>query len=157
MMPRAATDSAGVIAPAPILYGVAFLVGLVAEFAAPAVVPMGVVSLWLGLLTSAISIPIVISALLALRRGHTSFDARKPTTRIVSEGAFRYSRNPVYLSLTLLYIGMSLIIDSLWVLVMVVPALVLTQWGVIYREERYLEHKFGEEYRNYARSVRRWI
>jgi protein-S-isoprenylcysteine O-methyltransferase Ste14 len=104
-----------------------------------------------------ISIPIVISAVRALLRGRTAFDARKPTTSIVTDGAFRYSRNPTYLSLTLLYVGVALMLDSLWVLVMVVPAVAVTQWGVVLREERYLESKFGEEYRRYAQRVRRWI
>ena len=157
MTATSTTDSAGVVAPAPILYGFALVVGLVIEYAWPTVVPMKVVSLWLGSLMIAMSIPIVISAVLALRRGRTAFDARRPTTTIVSDGAFQYSRNPTYLSLTLLYFGASLLIDSLWVLVMLVPAVALIQWGVIFREERYLEQEFGEEYRNYARRVRRWI
>ena len=104
-----------------------------------------------------ISIPIVISAVLALRRGRTAFDARKPSTGIVTDGAFCFSRNPTYLSLTLLYVGVALMLDSHWILMMCVPAAALTHWGVVLREERYLEKKFREEYRTYAQKVRRWI
>ncbi len=76
---------------------------------------------------------------------------------VVTDGAFRYSRNPTYLSLTLLYVGVALVLNSLWVLMMVVPAVAVTHWGVVLREERYLESKFGEEYRRYTQRVRRWI
>ena len=154
---RLATDSARVIAPAPVLYAVAFLVGLVAEFVLPTAPLPRVVELWLGAVIILISIPIVVSAVRALARGRTAFDASKPTTRIVTDGAFRYSRNPTYLSLTLLYVGLAFVVGSFWVLLMVVPAVAVTHWGVVLREERYLESKFGEEYRRYAQRVRRWV
>ena len=115
------------------------------------------VTLWLGGVIIALSIPIVISAFRALTRARTAFDARKPTTSLVSDGAFHYSRNPTYLSLTLLYVGLALVLGSPWVLLMVVPAVALTQWGVVLREERYLEAKFGEEYRRYKTNVRQWL
>lgn len=157
MTSTSTTDRADVIAPAPVLYVGAFLVGLAVELAIPTAVLPRIVGLWLGAVIIVISIPIVVSAVRALRRGRTAFDARKPTTSIVTDGAFRYSRNPTYLSLTLLYVGAALLLDSLWVLAMVAPAVALTQWGVILREERYLEEKFGEKYRTYAQGVRRWI
>ena len=157
MTAKVATDSAGVIAPAPVLYAVALLVGLAIEFALPTTVLPRVAGLWLGAAMIVISIPIVISAVLALRRGRTAFDARKPSTGIVTDGAFCFSRNPTYLSLTLLYVGVALMLDSLWILMMCVPAAALTHWGVVLREERYLEKKFREEYRTYAQKVRRWI
>ena len=157
MSARLATDSARVIAPAPVLYAVAFLVGLAAEFALPTAPLPRVVEFWLGAVIILVSIPIVISAVRALVRARTTLDARKPTTSIVTDGAFRYSRNPTYVSLTLLYVGLAFVVGSLWVLLMVVPAVAITHWGVVLREERYLESKFGEEYRRYAQRVRRWI
>ena len=151
------SDNAGVIAPAPIIYGTAIAIGLVAEFAHPIAFLPRPVGLWLGAVTIAISIPIVVSAFRALARSRTAFDARKPTTRIVTDGAFRFSRNPTYVSLTLLHVGVALVLGSLWVLLMVVPAVVAVHWGIVLREERYLEAKFGEEYRSYAAKVRRWV
>lgn len=70
---------------------------------------------------------------------------------------FQYSRNPTYLSLTLLHVGLALVLGMPWVLLMVVPAAALTQWGVVLREEQYLESKFGEEYLRYKTRVRRWM
>ena len=150
-------DNAGVVAPAPVIYGAAFALGLAAEFTLPTVPLPRTVVLWLGVVIVLLSIPIVVSAFRALARARTAFDARKPTTTIVSDGAFQYSRNPTYLSLPLLYVGLSLVLGLPWVLFMVGPAVALTQWGVVLREERYLEAKFGEEYRRYKAKVRQWL
>ena len=155
--PSSPKDNAGVIAPAPVIYGAALALGLAAEFTLPTVLLPRTVTLWLGVLIIALSIPIVISAFKALARARTAFDARKPTSALVRDGAFRYTRNPTYLSLTLLHVGLALVLASPWVLLMVVPAVALTQWGVVLREERYLEAKFGEEYRRYTANVRRWL
>lgn len=150
-------DNAGVVAPAPVIYGAAFALGLAAEFTLPTVPLPRTVVLWLGVVIVVLSIPIVVSAFKALARARTAFDVRRPTSTIVSDGAFQYSRNPTYLSLTLLYVGLALVLGSPWVLFMVVPAVALTQWGVVLREERYLEAKFGEEYRRYKAKVRQWL
>ena len=112
---------------------------------------------WIGVVFVLASIPIAITAFRAMSRAQTSFDPRKPTTAIVTAGPFRYSRNPMYISLTLLYLGMALLINVLWILLLVVPLLVVMQRGVIAREEAYLERKFGEEYLSYKAQVRRWI
>jgi protein-S-isoprenylcysteine O-methyltransferase Ste14 len=150
-------DNAGVIAPAPVLYGIAFAVGFAAEKIAPTQLLPFPFSAWLGFTLIAVAIAIVASAFKALAQAHTAFDARKSTTQIVTTGAFRLSRNPTYLSLTLLLIGIAFAISSLWVLVSVIPAVVATQWGVILREEHYLKEKFGEGYSSYASKVRRWL
>lgn len=157
MPTTASTDNAGVIAPAPVLYGIAFAVGLTAEQIAPTQLLSFPVSAWLGFTFVAIAIAIVASAFQALHKAHTAFDARKPTTQVVTTAAFGFTRNPTYLSLTLLLIGIAFVISSLWVLFSVIPAVVATQWGVISREERYLKEKFGEDYNRYTAKVRRWI
>ena len=91
------------------------------------------------------------------RAGGTAFDARKTTTALVDSGVFRFTRNPVYLSMVLLVIGVGLILNSSWSLLLAVPtgsALCLT---AIRPEERYLEAKFGETYRAYRSEVPRWF
>ena len=150
-------DNAGVIAPAPVLYGIAFAVGFAAEQIAPTQLFTFPVSAWLGFTFIAVAIAIVVSAFRALAQAHTAFDARKSTTQIVTTGAFRLSRNPTYLSLTLLLIGIAFAISSVWVLASVIPAVIATQWGVILREEHYLKEKFGEGYSSYSSKVRRWL
>ncbi len=87
----------------------------------------------------------------------TSVDYRKPTTMIISTGPFAYSRNPVYVSMTMCHVGIAIAADSIWVLVMVLPAVLIIHYIVISREEAFLEGKFGEDYLRYKASVRRWI
>ena len=90
-------------------------------------------------------------------RAGTSVETRKPTTALVTGGPFRYSRNPIYVAMGLAYAGIGIAADSPWVLGLLVPALAVMRYGVISPEERYLEGKFGDEYRRYKASVRRWL
>jgi protein-S-isoprenylcysteine O-methyltransferase Ste14 len=81
----------------------------------------------------------------------------KPTTALVTKGPFRYSRNPIYVALTLLYLGVALLINPLWILLLVVPAVLVLRYGVIAREEAYLTRKFDDVYRQYTAQVRHWL
>lgn len=156
-MQNGSSDKADVVALPPLIYGTALGLGLLIHFIFPIQFLPGKIATWLGILLILISIPIAGSAFRALGRSETTFDTRKSTTAIVTDGAFRYSRNPMYLSMTLLYLGITSLVNSLWVLLLVLPLLVMIQRGVIEREERYLERKFGEEYLRYKEQVRRWI
>jgi protein-S-isoprenylcysteine O-methyltransferase Ste14 len=80
-----------------------------------------------------------------------------PTTALVVDGIYRRTRNPLYLGLTLIYLGLGVTAGSLWAIGMVVPLLWVINVGVVQREERYLERKFGDAYRAYQARVRRWI
>ena len=156
-MQNGAPDKANVIAPPPLIYGTAFIIGLLIHWAFPIPALPEQLADWIGVVLALASIPIAITAFRTMSRAQTSFDPRKPTTAIVMERPFRYSRNPMYVSLTLLYLGVALLINALWLLLLVVPLLVVIQRGVIAREEAYLERKFGEEYLRYKAQVRRWI
>jgi protein-S-isoprenylcysteine O-methyltransferase Ste14 len=80
-----------------------------------------------------------------------------PTTALVVDGIYRRTRNPLYLGLTLVYLGLSVAAGSLWAIGLVVPLLWVINVGVVKREERYLERKFGDAYRAYKARTRRWI
>ena len=77
--------------------------------------------------------------------------------RMVTDGPFRWTRNPMYLGMTLVYVALALGFDSLGAALLLVPVLLIIRSQVIGREERYLEAKFGDDYRSYKASVRRWI
>lgn len=156
-MQNSVPDNANVIALPPFIYATAFLVGLLLHLAFPIHPLPTMLARWLGLLFIVISAVIAVSALWALRRKQTTFDVSKPTTAIVTDGPYHFSRNPLYVSLTLLYLGVACLINTLWILLLVIPTLIVMQHGVIAREEAYLERKFGEEYLSYKRQVRRWI
>lgn len=87
----------------------------------------------------------------------THIDPTLPTTAIVASGPFHFSRNPPYMALTLVYLGLTFLANTWWGRVMVVPLLIVMHRGVVLREERYLEQKFGESYRAYRRKVRRYL
>ena len=92
-----------------------------------------------------------------MKQAGTNVNHLQPATSLVITGPFRFSRNPLYLSLTILFAGLSLVVNTLWGFIALVPVLVVLHFGVILREERYLEAKFGESYRQYRSQVRRWF
>ena len=92
-----------------------------------------------------------------MRRAGTNVRPDQPATTIVMGGPFRFTRNPLYVGTTGLYVGVALLVDALRPLVLLVPLLAIVEWGVICREERYLEAKFGDAYRTYRARVRRWL
>ena len=150
-------DSAQVKALPPVILLSAFLAGTALHTLFPALPFPTRPAVWLGSAMVTASIALVAFALLALANAHTAFDVRRPTTAIVTSGVFRLTRNPVYLSMTLLYLGVSLLINSMPMAVVVVPLGSFLCVLVIKPEERYLESKFGASYRSYRAGVRRWI
>jgi protein-S-isoprenylcysteine O-methyltransferase Ste14 len=92
-----------------------------------------------------------------MRRADTPIDPRKPVSNLTTEGPFRYTRNPAYLSLTMVYAGVALLRSALWALLLLPLVLLLIQRDQIEREERHLERAFGEEYLEYKARVRRWL
>jgi protein-S-isoprenylcysteine O-methyltransferase Ste14 len=92
-----------------------------------------------------------------MRAADTTLDVDKPVSSLVQDGPFRYSRNPGYLSLAMLYAGMAILRNALWPILLLPLLVLMTQRELIEREERYLERAFGEEYLAYKRRVRRWV
>ena len=92
-----------------------------------------------------------------MRAADTTLDIDKPVSRLVQDGPFRYSRNPGYLSLAMLYAGIAVLRNALWAILLLPLLLLMTRRHLIEREERYLERTFGEEYLAYKRRVRRWV
>jgi protein-S-isoprenylcysteine O-methyltransferase Ste14 len=96
-------------------------------------------------------------AVATFRTAATPVPARKPTTVIVQRGPYRLSRNPIYLAFSMFQLGIAIWANSLWLVATLVGALALIHFVVIPKEEQYLERRFGAEYVDYKRSVRRWL
>jgi protein-S-isoprenylcysteine O-methyltransferase Ste14 len=92
-----------------------------------------------------------------IREADVPIRTDRPVPRLTTGGPFRYSRNPSYLALAMIYAGIAVLRNSLWVMLSLPFVVFVVQREVIGREERYLERAFGEEYRAYKRRVRRWI
>lgn len=97
------------------------------------------------------------SALGRFRRAGTSPLPVRPSAALVVEGPYRFSRNPMYLGLTVGTAGVALLANNLWMLALLAPAVVVADRAVIRPEERYLERRFGDAYRAYGARVRRWL
>jgi protein-S-isoprenylcysteine O-methyltransferase Ste14 len=139
------------VPPAPI-YLLALLLGLLLDrrMHVP-FLPRGVARL-LGLPLVGGGIALAAWFARTMRSADTTMYINKPVSRVVQDGPFRFSRNPGYLSLTMLYAGIAVLRNALWAVVLL-PVVVY----VIEREERYLERTFGEEYLNYKARVHRWV
>jgi protein-S-isoprenylcysteine O-methyltransferase Ste14 len=92
-----------------------------------------------------------------LVKSGTNVNPLKPTTAIVTGGPFRLSRNPLYVSIMSLFVGLSLLLGTWWGVVVLIPVFLILHYGVVLREEAYLERKFGDAYRSYKSAVRRYL
>ena len=146
------------IAPPPVMYIGALLVGVAIHLLTPiAIFPATYPHEILGGVLLVLSGAFARWAFLTMRRLGTSANPTKPSEALVTGGPFRISRNPIYVAMTGLYLGLTLLINSAWLLMLLAPLLMLMQWGVILREERYLAGKFGNEYTAYRSKIRRWL
>jgi protein-S-isoprenylcysteine O-methyltransferase Ste14 len=150
-------DSPGVVALPPALYGIAFSIVLLVRWLWPLPILPYPAPFWAGLTLVVLGIALGFWGQRTMRVAGTNVHPSRPTTAIVSSGPFRYSRNPLYLALNSVFIGLSLAVNTWWGFVTLVPLVVVMHYGVILREERYLEGKFGESYRSYKNRVRRYF
>ena len=151
------SDSPHVIALPPLIYIGGLILGLLFRSIKPLEFFKNDLSLPLGVSLIIISIILVFMSIQSFSKAHTNVDVRKPTTSIVKGGPYRFSRNPIYLSMTILYLGITIWLNDFWLLIMLAPVVLIIQYGVIKREEIYLTRKFGETYIQYKKSVRRWL
>ena len=99
----------------------------------------------------------MVSAVVLFRRIGTPPDPHEPSTRLALDGPYRFTRNPMYLGMAAVLAGLALIGNALWPLLALIPVIWWIRTQVIAREERYLEAKFGGEYRDFKARVRRWL
>ncbi len=152
-----AGDKPGVIAPPPLIFLGWLILGLGIDFLWPASFLPARVQYLLGGALFGLGGILVAVCIVEFRRAGTEFQTHKPASALITGGPYRFSRNPIYIALSLAHVGIALAADSAWMVAMLVPALGVVRYGVIAREERYLEAKFGDDYRRYVATVRRWI
>ena len=152
-----APDYPGVIAPPPLIYLGGLVIGLLANrhYRIPFLPRRAARTL--GPLLIACGLAVGFLGSREMRRAETNLDPRKPATTGVSEGPFRFTRNPLYPSMTMIYLGISASANALAPILLHPMVLRLMRRGVIEREERYLERKFGDEYVQYKVKVPLWI
>ena len=157
----AAARGPGVPLPPPFVYVATFLVGLALErwvwrmrLASDELRPALVLAGWAAV---AGGVAFAGWGLLTFFRARTAVIPNRPASRLVTSGPYRFSRNPMYIGLSALYLGLALVFDLGWPMVLFPLAVAGLYLLVIRREERYLARAFGDEYAAYARRVRRWL
>jgi protein-S-isoprenylcysteine O-methyltransferase Ste14 len=146
----------GLIRP-PFVYAGSIGLGLLVHLSWPVQLFPASVSVPLGVIVVLLASALFISAVRTFRMAGTPVPGNRPTTTIVRTGPYRFSRNPVYLAFTLFQIGLAGWVNSLGLLLTLLPALALIALVVIPREERYLEGRFPADYLTYKHAVRRWL
>ncbi len=147
--------------PAPLVFLLAFIVAAVLQRAVPLKPALpgvwGMVGLTIAILLLVAAAGIGPPALMVMRKAHTSPSPYRPVNALVIEGPFKFSRNPMYLSMVLMFAAAAILFGIVWMLVLLPLVILVLNVVVIGREERYMEAKFGQAYRDYRGQVRRWL
>src|SRR5262249_321481 len=152
------TDTANVIIRPPIAWAVAVVAGLALNWLMPLpFVPAAVPAGWLGAMVFALALALLAWAIVTITRAGSNVPTNLPTPTIVEIGPYRFTRNPIYLGMFVGLTALAIVFDNLWLLMMLVPFAPVIRYGVVAREESYLERKFGDAYRGYRSRVRRWL
>ena len=154
--------TAQVIIRPPLAWALAVLAGLVLDWLVPLpFLPADLPARWprsmLGALVFVLAVALAVWAIVAMTRAGSNVPTNRPSTTIVEGGPYRFTRNPIYLGMFAGQIGLAIAFDNLWLLMMLVPFALVIRYGVVAREEAYLERKFGDVYRGYRLRVRRWL
>ena len=151
-----AVANLGAVRP-PLVYGVAIVTGLLLESGWPLpFLPRRLTAL-LGSVLVVVGVAVFSYCIRTFQTAGTPVPGNKPTTIIVRTGPYRFSRNPIYLAFSIFQLGIASWVNSVWLIATLIAAVALMVSVVIPREERYLERRFGADYVDYKRSVRRWL
>lgn len=155
-----AKDHAGVIAPPPLIALATLALGLLLDWLLPLYLLATLLGLWwrgfLGGIAIAAGFAIGLAGHQRFVETGTNVNPWKPSTQLATAGIFRYVRNPMYVGMMVVVGGFGIAFASDWTMLMIIPLAFILRNGVVLREERYLERKFGDEYRSYKASVPRW-
>lgn len=156
-MTSAGNDKPGVVAMPPIIFIIFLALGIVVNLIQPLGFIYGTARFASGIIILLISGIIVLSAQIRMKKAGTNIDVRRPSTTVVTDGIYSYTRNPMYLAMVILLIALAFLLNNLWIIIVIPLFMAVIHKGVIMREEAYLERKFGSHYREYKKRVRRWI
>ena len=155
---QSSSDHANVVVRPPVLWVLLVAVGIGLDFLVPLpFMPAGFPAAWVGGGVWLAGFALAVLAIRQFRRAGTEVQTHTPTAVIVDTGVFAFSRNPIYVGAHIGIVGVAIALDSLWILSTLVPFYFVIRYGVVTREEAYLERKFGEAYLAYKTRVRMWF
>jgi protein-S-isoprenylcysteine O-methyltransferase Ste14 len=141
----------------PVIYLAALLIGVGLNHWWPIRLLPGPWGGVLGVALIVAGVAIMPPVLMRFRRADTPFNPHKPPSALITDGLYRFSRNPAYIALTLWCLGVGFLLNNGWILLLTIPVLLVMDQWVIRGEERHLEARFGEQYLRYKSQVRRWL
>ncbi len=151
-------DNAGVVVHPPIAWGLAIAAGFALRWLAPLpFLPAGLPAGWIGVIVFVLALALGLWAVATMVRAGSNVPTNRPTTIIVESGPYRLTRNPIYLGMFIGLVGLAIGFDDFWFAIALVPFALIIRYGVVAREEAYLDRKFGDLYRSYCAHVRRWL
>jgi protein-S-isoprenylcysteine O-methyltransferase Ste14 len=151
------SDHAPVRVPAPFIYAGFIVVALLLHMLLPLPAPFPGIMRAVGSAAVVGGLVLGVLAVVSMRRAHTPISPHQSTTRLVTDGPFRFTRNPIYLGFFLIFLGFTLLAGTLWGIVLAPLAPVAVNYLVIGAEESYLHGKFPDHYAEYKSRVRKWI
>jgi protein-S-isoprenylcysteine O-methyltransferase Ste14 len=154
------TKTAGVIARPPLLFLAALLLGLASDrlLPWPFAVPGTDLVCWMSAgSTILVGLALFAAGIRNFSRAGTPVPTNQPTRMVVTTGIHGWTRNPIYLGMFLVYGGIGTAARSPWTLILMLPLAITIRYGVVAREEAYLERRFGDAYRDYKARTRRWV
>lgn len=156
-MPTSQKDNPGVIVWPPLLFAATLLFGCLLHLVFPVRLLPPLLSRIAGSLIVLAAGVIALWAERVMKAAGTNVRPDKPATAIVTTGPFRFTRNPLYLSLCALQLGIALLINGVMPVVFLLPLILVLHFGVVKREERYLAVKFGDDYLSFKNRTHRWL
>jgi protein-S-isoprenylcysteine O-methyltransferase Ste14 len=151
-------DTAQVLIRPPFAWGLAVIAGFAINWLVPLpFLPADLPAGWLGAMVFVLALALVAWAIATISRAGSNVPTNLPTTTIVESGPYGFTRNPIYVGMFLGLFGLAIAFDNPWLLMMLVPFALVIRYGVVAREEAYLQRKFGDVYRGYRSRVRRWL
>jgi protein-S-isoprenylcysteine O-methyltransferase Ste14 len=153
------TDTAGIIAPPPLLTLLCVLAGFALErgMHLPLVHGHRTPRMALGVAIFVAACALTVVAVMQFRRHGTDPNPYRPSSVVVDSGVYRFTRNPIYVGFMLVVVAFAVGANTRWMLVMLPILFALLHFGVVRREERYLSARFGASYDDYRARVRRWL
>jgi protein-S-isoprenylcysteine O-methyltransferase Ste14 len=154
------TGTAGVVARPPLLFLAALLLGFVSDRLLPLPFPVPRIDLVHWIIAGSlilIGLAVFAAGIRNFSRARTPVPTIKPTRALVTTGIHSWTRNPIYLGMFLVYGGIGVAVRSSSILILILPLAIAIRYGVVAREEAYLERRFGDTYRDYKARVRRWV
>ncbi len=143
--------------PPPLPNVLGLILGLICNWLWPWPIARYVYVLPVGVLLVGLAVILSVTMARTFKQHETSGNPYKETTAIVDTGPFTFSRNPTYITIQIFHAAVGLLFNTIWILLMILPALIVVHYVVVLGEEAYLERKFGDAYLDYKSRVRRWI